>query len=92
MREVAEKSWKQDALERIGYDVQRSRSAPGRFIWVAPTGQSEEDFEAPDAAWLHAWKDAASQAQAIHRVTADDWAQLSQVEQTELVVLLGDTD
>jgi hypothetical protein len=78
-----------DVLDSLGYEFTRE-TADSKWTWVAPTDEAEERFDDEAAAVAHAWRDACSQAMAVHAMAQTDWDALPFAEQQRLMLALQD--
>lgn len=79
-----------DVLDSLGYEFMRDTATDSKWTWSAPTDDSEERFDAEDEAVAHAWRDACTQAMAVHKLAPTDWDALALEEQQRLMLALQD--
>lgn len=79
-----------DVLDSLGYEFIQDASTDSKWTWSAPTDESEERFDAEADAVAHAWRDACTQAMAVHKLAPTDWDALALEEQQRLMLALQD--
>lgn len=79
-----------DVLDSLGYEFSQDAAAGDKWYWAAPTDESEERFETEDEAVAQAWRDACTQAMAVHKLAPTDWDALPFAEQQRLMLALQD--
>ena len=64
-------------VEDLGYDVVEDLNQPGRWIWTAPSDQSDRSFASDKAALDAAWTDAVSWTMGASNLSSETWDAMS---------------
>ena len=64
-------------VEDLGYDVTEDSKQPGRWIWTAPSDQSEGSFATDEEALDSAWTDAVSWTMGASNISTEMWDAMS---------------